>query len=621
MIPTTGSLSTTFEIPQRRAAELIATTLPQVNWKINQFNEEGKTCSAEQTIDLGGGIGQPNIYNYTATVVWDQDASNPNKYKLRIEVAEKNGKADEDECRTLCAHFFRRCKKILERFVANPLQERKTYGSARFATLEDLENSNYIIKTLDDLDPLSFLVGPVADGRVIAVPPLESIQHTLLCGPTGTGKTVGFILPQAVNRLKTSAIFTEATDGSKAPAVYSQSARWRAEKGNQDVYYFNPADLSSNQINLVTLIKTPEDAATIASIIIQNTTQTVHKSSGDDFWQKAERYLVNALLIHSAGLKGNLAQIRRLVQKGPQALHEELSQSVYQRARDEYQGFLNTGSETTHANVFIGLLQRLEAWSFPIVEKVTERNDIDMMGLRDRLFSFYIAVPQQNEAVKPVASLVLNYLLDVVLEAEKTDGAKLAHPLMLILDEFTNFGRIANFFGKISIIRARGIGVTVGFQDVEQLFSVYGQSEGRIIMNNLNTRIYLQPNCLNTARNISEQLGKRTFYERKINSTGNIVENEQALDLMNVGDVTSIGKERAFLFTPNGFKLLIDRYKWEDFQAIYTLPKWQRRLLEAETELVPAANLSSSRSQAGDGELPKKRPDHDRLHDERAPDY
>lgn len=617
-----GSLSTTFNVPQKRIAELIATTLPQVNWKILQFNEDGRTCSAEHTIDLGGGIGQPNVYNYSASLEWDSSEDDPDKYKLRISVSEKNSKSSETECKTLCAEFFRRAKQILARLVANPLPARITYGSAHWATLEELATIGYLVDDeSDNLDPKSYIVGPLPENKLLAIPPEQSVMHSVVCGSTGTGKTTGFILPQAIKRLNISGIFTEATDGSNAPAVYSQSARWRAEKGNQDIYYFNPGDLSSNQINLVSLIKTPEDAGVIANIIISNTTQT-HNKSGQDFWEKAEQYLVNALLLHAAGEKSNIAAIRRLVQKGAKGLDEVLSQSVYQRARDEYQGFLNTGSDNTRDNVFIGLLQRLTPWSYPIVEKITERTDIDMIGLRERLFSFYLAVSASADHLKPVVSLVLNYLLDVVLEANKKDAAAPKYPLMLVLDEFTNFGRIPGFEKKIAIIRHRGVGVTLGFQDIRQLYDTYGQDVGTWIMNQPGTRIFLRPRDLLTAENITKQLGKRTHYERKVNSSGNLVETELALDLMNPGEVMSIAIGKAILFTPNSAPLMIDCFKWQDFKDAYTMPPWQRRMLEAETELVRASSSHSSASGPDEREFQRKKQlEHDRLNDERPPDY
>lgn len=615
-----GSLKTKMLVPQKRVAELIATTLPQVNWTISSFNEEMKTCTAHQQIDKGGGAGQPDIYNYTAVLEWGAVADDSDTYLIRVSVSEKNNKVSETECKTLCAEFFRRCKNLLQRLVDNPLSEKLAYGSSRWADVEDLRTAGWILPE-NDLPAKSFLVGPNGEDEIIAVPPELSVRHSIVCGATGTGKTTGFILPQVIRRLDISAIITEATDGSKAPAIYSQSARWRAEKGKQDIYYFNPDDLTSNQINLVAHIKTAENAAVIADLIIRNTSAKLDAT--DDFWPQAEKYLLNALLIHVAGYKGNLSEVRRLIQKGAKALGEELSESVYQRARDEYGGFLNTGSETTRSNVFIGLLNRLTPWTYSTVQKVTERTDFDVYGLRDRLFTFYIAVPAGKNDLKPVVALVLNFILEEVMQV-KTETAQgsspLKYPVTLILDEFTNFGRIAGFDEKISIIRHRGIGVTLGFQAMDKFRETYGREVSNTIMANLGTRIFLRPNDYETADLVSKQLGQKTHYERKINSTGNIVETEVGVPLMAPAEVMRLDLSKAILFTPSTAPLKIPFYQWVDHKEAYTLPPWERRKLVAEAELVKAADIEGAPVEST-GERNRSRDNHDQLHDERAPDF
>lgn len=615
-----GSLKTKMLVPQKRVAELIATTLPQVNWQISNFNEEMKTCTAHQQIDKGGGAGQPDIYNYTAVLEWGAITDEVDTYHIRVSVSEKNNKVSETECKTLCAEFFRRCKNLLQRLVDNPLTEKLAYGSSRWAEIEELRTAGWILPE-NDLPAKSFLVGPNGDDEIIAVPPELSVRHSIVCGATGTGKTTGFILPQVIRRLDISAIITEATDGSKAPAIYSQSARWRAEKGKQDIYYFNPDDLTSNQINLVAHIKTAENAAVIADLIIRNTSAKL--GATDDFWPQAEKYLLNALLIHVAGYKGNLSEVRRLIQKGAKALGEELSESVYQRARDEYGGFLNTGSETTRSNVFIGLLNRLTPWTYATVQKVTERTDFDVYGLRERLFTFYIAVPAGKNDLKPVVALVLNFILEEVMQV-KTETAQgsspLKYPVTLILDEFTNFGRIAGFDEKISIIRHRGIGVTLGFQAMDKFWDTYGREVANTIMANLGTRIFLRPNDYETADLVSKQLGQKTHYERKINSTGNIVETEVGVPLMAPAEVMRLDLSKAILFTPSTAPLKIPFYQWADHQEAYTMPPWERRKLVAEAELVKAADIEGTAVEST-GERNRSRDTHDQLHDERAPDF
>jgi type IV secretory pathway TraG/TraD family ATPase VirD4 len=610
-----GTLKTKFVIPQNRIAELVATTLPQSGWKVVQFNQDVNTCTAERKVDKGGGQGQPDTYSFTAVIDWVADKEASDTYRIKVTVTEDNNKTSEDECKSLAADFFRTCKRLEQKMQENPLKERITYGSAHWANIDDLRKASYVIAK-EDLNPQSFLIGRADEEQVIASPPELAIRHTLVCGATGTGKTTGFILPQAINRLKTSAIFTEATDGSKAPAVYSQSAGWRAEKGGQDIYYFNPDDVASNQMNLVEMIRTAEQAAAIASLIIRNTSAKI--TDATDFWARAEQYLLNALLIHAAGFGGDLAFVRQLVQKGPFPLGEVLSQSVYQKARDEYQGFLSVGSEVTRSNVFIGLLNRLQAWTYPVVQKVTERNDVDWMSLRDKLFSFYIAVPAAKDDLKPVVSLVLNFLLEEVADVKEDSNrpSPLKHPLMLILDEFANFGRIAGFENKISIIRHREIGVMLGVQALSQLSDTYGQDCARAIMNNLNTRIYLRPIDEITAETISKALGQKTHYERKVNSSGALVETEVAVPLMSMGDVLSLDKSKAVLFTPATAPLKIDFFQWADFKDAYQLSPPERRKLEVQRELVKAGESTAAASQ--DVQKEKER---EHSIDEPAPDF
>ena len=610
-----GALKATFQVPQNRMAELIATTLPQCSWRVSIFNEEAKTCTAERRIDMGSG--NPNsVYNYTANIEWKVGKENKDKYRLRIEISEAQNKASQYECEALCNDFLERVERNSIRFQKDLVKERTTFGSARWAELKDLEAVNYVIPN-KGFDPKSFIVGPYADETVIAIPPKQACTHSVVCGSTGTGKTSGFIVPQAIMRLDASAIFTEATDGSTAPHVYSQTARWRHEQGKQDIYYFNPDDLTSNQINLITTIKRAEDAATIASLIINNTSHSAN-SGGDPFWEQAETYLLNALLLHLAGCRGTLAHARVLVQQGPTALAEQLQKSYYQKARDEFAGFLNTGTENTRSNVFIGLLQRLAPFSLPIVQKLTETTDFDIKGLRDRLFSFYLAVPAEKTTIQPVASLILSYLLDVVVEAENEEAEPMKHPLMLVLDEFTNFGRISNFQKKLSIIRHREIGVTMGFQFMKQIVEVYGQNSAEIIMSQPGTRIFLRPRDMQTAESISKQLGNKTHYERKVTSSGAIVEKEIPVNLMPAADILALPFGEAILFTPDTKPMKIKPFSWKDTQYATSLAPWKRRKLEVQRTLVAAddvANLVQSPEQI------TRRSEHDRLNDEVAPEF
>lgn len=613
-----GSMKITVAVPGNRITDLIALTLPQCKWTPVGFSEDfGSTAATRKKQSQAYNI--YTAYDLHASVTWNVKPDDDKKFTVRMTVEETEGNASERECQAICAEFFTQLKQNLQVLEQNPVREKSTYGTARFADIQELAEAGYILAQAD-VDHRSWFVAPGGEGRVIAIPPEEAMMHAVVCGATGTGKTSSFLIPQAVLRLNSSAIFTEATDGSEPPALYAKTAQWRHEQAGHDIYYFNPADLTSNQINLVTLITKPEESSQIANLIVQSTKQTVH-SGGDPFWEKAESYLLNALLIHAAGQKSNLAAIRRMVQQDKKQLEEDLSNSYYQRAREEYDGFLTTGSENTRGGVYIGLLQRLQPWTYPTVEKITENTDFDIKGLAKRLFSFYMAVPAEQEDIQPVAALVLNYLLDVATAEDPAQHQTLAHPMFLLLDEFTNFGRIPAFAKKMAIIRHRGIGVTLGFQSIRQLQVVYGRDEADWIMSQPGTRVFLRPRDHETAESISRMLGPRTHYERKYNGNGQLTEREVGVPLMSAADVLALEKDKAILFTASTKPIKIDRFHWKDFEHATKLPPWTRRKLKVEQALQKADSDSGETPVTAPSDSRDNRDDRSSSYDERPPDF
>lgn len=557
-------------------AEAIRTSLLEHTWAISDFNvQTQKVTATKKTTIRAHGI--PQEFEYRCLAAWGSDSE---KHDVVVNIHDESENATKFECMELCARLFRSIDENLERLKTAPEIERTTYGASRWATWAELEEAGYI-KHKDEIHPRSFIIAPAGDDHYIAIPPDESIRHSLVCGPTGTGKTSTFIYPQAILRLKTSAIFTEATSGSTPPDVFTHTARWRKEQGGQEIYYFNPTDLTSDCFNPVDLVDDVATAVKIAELIVDNTAHTAHKGGNSEFFDKAEKHLMTAAVIHAAGAKSNLTAIRKLFGEGAKDAGMEIAESPFELARTEYQAFLNLTTDTLRQNIMIGARQRLNPWLLPVVEALTSRTTVDLNNIHDKLFSLYLAVDSDNAEVKPVATMTLNFMLSVPL------NKPLKHDLMLILDEFANFGGIPGFQNKMGIIRHRGIGVTLGFQNVVQLSSVYGNDNAKMFLSQPVTRIFLKPNDLDTAQAISEQLGVKTHYERKITAAGGIQEVETGVPLMRAADVQQIPPMKAILFT-NKLKMLIERFHPDVFKIATTLPPLERKRIVVQEKLVSA---------------------------------
>lgn len=571
-----GALKGKFEGSQADMAEAIRSSLVEHTWTVTDFNRDTqKVTGARKTTIHPHGI--PQEFEYRVDVVWSTEKD---RHVVTITINDESQHATKFECTDLCARLFGSVDRNLVLLKKAPPVERTTYGAARWATFDEMKEAGYIQRK-EDVHPRSLIVAPAGDEHYIAIPPAESIRHSLVCGPTGTGKTSSFIYPQAVLRLNTSAIFTEATSGISPPDVFTHTARWRKEQGGHEIYYFNPTDTGSDQFNVIDVVDNVSAAIKIAELIVDNTVHGSHKGGNAEFFDKAEKHLLTAAIIHAAGVKSNLTHIRQLFGEGARDAGKEIAESPFELARTEYEAFLKLTTETLRQNIMIGARQRLNPWLDPVVAVLTGRTSIDLEALANQLFSFYLAVDSDNQEVKPVATLALNFLLSIPL------NKPLKHDLMLVLDEFTNFGGIPGFYNKMGIIRHRGIGVTLGFQNVVQLESVYGKDNSKMFLSQPVTRMFLKPNDLDTAKSVSEMLGTRTHYERRITANGGIQEIETGVPLLQPADVMSFPPQKAILFIDK-MKFMVERFDPATFDMATSLPPLARKQIAVQEKLMAA---------------------------------
>ena len=397
----------------------------------------------------------------------------------------------------------------------------------------------------------------------------------MMIGPTGSGKSSKVIKAQAILRLEESMIITEATPGNQPPDVYSSTATWRKRMGEQRIFYFNPDDLRSNQINPLDQVTTFEKAQELASLIMDNTGR--RQSGGDPMWENSERHLLTALLIYARGEKGHLGMVRNLMREGPDGVGRLINAGAYQEAINEYKLFVKNSTEGIRNGVASGLMQRLNLWVNPKIVKLTEKTDFDVADLLKEKFTFYLAVPAQKRLVKPLAAMVFNFLLNIMLEQ------KPAYPVSLVLDEFTNFGRIDGIEDLISIIRQRGIPILFGCQNFLQLKKVYGIDDANILYSQTSSKFIFRAQDLDTAKKVSDSLGRRTVTERKVSSSGHLNEREFGRPLMEPDELMTM--QDLIVFTPECPPLKTKGFTWQDFTYATNLPPHERRQLQIDDRL------------------------------------
>src|SRR6185369_13575869 len=138
----------------------------------------------------------------------------------------------------------------------------------------------------------------------------------------------------------------------------------------------------------------------------------------------------------------------------------------------------------------------------------------------EKLFTFYIAVPNRSKDSQLIGSLMVNFLIDHILD----QGAKMKHRTAIFLDEFTNFGKISNIADFLAIVRKARIGLVLAFQNYYQLERVYDRNEAKIIFDQPATQVFFQQKKFQEAKELSEALGRLTIEETTVSDSGRIME-------------------------------------------------------------------------------------------------
>ncbi|HMX44518.1 MAG TPA: type IV secretory system conjugative DNA transfer family protein [Candidatus Obscuribacter sp.] len=509
---------------------------------------------------------------YQAILNWREHEAG---LELEVKVKEKNyGDTHIDTCVERAEKIVLEIIRGAERSRGKP--EPDVPWKAKFASKEDLLESGFFVEPMVQPEAGSLLVGKYDDQRVWLSRDMK-VRHVLVCGPTGCGKSTSIFIPNLIERLETSAIVTEASPGSRRPVLYGATAGWRAENDHR-VIYFNPDDICTMRFNPVDLVRTFDDAQMVAGLIVSNTTPDSHM--GDQIWSQAETHLLQALLLHAAGLRhdlygrstkgdgANLASIRRLLRTGPHGMVKELEGTRLAVARAEYEAFLNNSSPNFRFGVVSGLLARLSIFANPKVAAATEVTDFSLEELSKELFTMYLAVPVHRPDFLPLAALAFNFIFTFVLS--KLDELK--HPLTLYLDEFTNYGAIPGIGRYLTVIRNAGVGAVLGVQDLAQLELVYKDKLAQILWSQPRTKILFPPADDRMAERISKMLGLGTEQE-VVAASGNLSNRQFPRPLIEPSDLMRLEKEGKYLVLSTTNPAKLDRLKsWQTYPSQTSLP-------------------------------------------------
>jgi type IV secretion system protein VirD4 len=376
-----------------------------------------------------------------------------------------------------------------------------THGSAKFAGKRDLKKlttDNFQLGAGDLLlAPLGKKYKIFGPESYLFLPKDEAVKHVLLTGPSGSGKSRGFYMPNCVNF------------GSSMIVTDPKSELWKYTSGFHELAarYAPREPEASECFNWLPFCKDANLVRLLARAVVTSS----GASTGDKFWEDAESDLISGLFAHAAEFKvpTPAAMYDFFTSQNPATLAESLSNSPSRIAAQLSSSFINA-SENTRGSIIAGASTKLSFLTDESVRRFTSGSNVvtDFECLRRKKAAVFWCLEENDVAqLRPLSSLFFTL---VMYQVKQSSGNL---PVTFFLDELANIGKLPNLEIEVSVVRGRGVSLIFGIQSYSQIFAVYGERQGQIIIDNCSTKIYLSGCDYDTAERVSKSLGETTITE------------------------------------------------------------------------------------------------------------
>jgi type IV secretion system protein VirD4 len=209
-----------------------------------------------------------------------------------------------------------------------------------------------------------------------------------------------------------------------------------------------------------------------------------------------------------------------------------------------------SGSGKTLKSIQITLAARLEKFNLESLAAMTVTDELDLASLGEKKTALFIIIPDNDSSFNFLVSILYTQLFQQLFySADHKHGGALPVHVHFLMDEFANVSLPEDFDKILSVMRSRGVSVSIILQNMAQLKALF-EKHWESICGNCDEFLYLGGNEQSTHKYVSELLGKETLdtntYGKSSGRNGNYSTNYQIA-----------GRE---LLTPDEVRMLDNRY-------------------------------------------------------------
>ena len=403
-------------------------------------------------------------------------------------------------------------------------------------------------------------------------------NNDLIIGPTGSGKTRYYVKPNLLNASE-SLVVTD-TKGSlykeMGPALRKAGYKVLLLDMTDPTHSIGYEPLDYVRYDGERDEYNQEDIATLANNLY-GVDQTL---SREPYWDEAGkglyRSLLSGVLEMTVKEDHNIRSVRKLFElvkangkRGDKSEYMRLMERLKDRdpdsyAASQYMSVIAESVETTSNCVRMMVGNKLAQLASREVEELLCRDErIDILQLVKEKTALFVTISDMDRSQDMLANLFYTQALQTLCHyADKEcEDHCLPIPVRFILDDFATNARIPDFDKMISVIRSRGIAVSIILQSQTQLELMYGVGAATTILNGCDTLLYLGGQDLSTAHYIGTRVNKPDF------------------------DVLTMPLDQAWLLQRGYKPRLVKRYDLTSHPRYHLLPEAKKTTKPAKTRV------------------------------------
>ena len=387
--------------------------------------------------------------------------------------------------------------------------------------------------------------------------------NTVVVGGSGAGKTRFFAKP---NLCQANTSFTVLDPKGE---LLRSTGHLLRQKG----YEVRVLDLlnmeKSHCYNPFVYLRDDNDVQRLVTNLFKNTTPKGAQSQ-DPFWDQAAQMLLLALVFYlhyeAPPEERNFSMVMEMIRAGEVREDDDTYQSPLDELFDrlemrnpehialKYYRNYRSGSGKTLKSIQITLVSRLEKFNLESLAGMTQTDEMELWSLGEKKTAIFAVIPDNDSSFNFIVGLLYTQLFQqLYYQADVVHGGRLPVHVHFVMDEFANVSLPDDFDKILSVMRSRGVSVSIILQNLAQLKALF-EKQWESIVGNCDEFLYLGGNEQSTHKYVSELLGKETIdtntFGKSTGRSGNYSTNYQisGRELLTPDEVRMLDNQYAILF-------------------------------------------------------------------------